>query len=89
MTPAQAVVQKCCIQVLQRRHQDVCERLCKGGRGKGKGPTPDIVKKFHCKCRHKEWSDAGGKLPIKRSGTGALIPTTATLPRRVVMLPVP
>jgi hypothetical protein len=45
-------------------------------KAKGKD-DPDVVKQFHSECRHKKWSDAGGKVPIPRSGKGAMNPDHA------------
>lgn len=35
---------------------------------------PDVVKQFHSECQHKKWSDGGGNVPVKRSGTGSMNP---------------
>ncbi len=38
---------------------------------------PRVVKQFHAECRHKKWSDAGGKTPMPGRGPGAMNPDHA------------
>ena len=73
MSPAQAAVQNAAFAAYSAGVKKFGTDFTTLVNEKGKD-HPDVVKEFHSPCQHKKWSDAGGKVPVKRSGPGAMNP---------------